>query len=458
MKTLALFLKKLCGSAKKVRHINAALFCLVLLVGGIAIGNIFAPLFIHHEAWAAVLSNIVGSGTVNQVAAFNTDSTTIGDSIIYDNGSGNVGIGTMQPETRLELKNSNDGMLKLNRDGATPTFFNVGADGAMVIKNSGIDTLTLKGGDLTIAGKTKFGGVAYGWPGTAGGNGQVLTTNGSGSLSWNSQPEPAASLWQQDAGGVVYYNNGNVGIGTTHPVAWSHPGRAMHIHDTNSVSWHLSTDSGLEGGAYLGSVSGNVAAKFGPGLYMGTLTTPFKLFTTGDMDLIAGDNIQISLSSNRGGVAIGMNGEWYPLWVDHRPASGDLYVGHSLAVSGGINALGSICGISNSQCVSDIRLKTNLEPLTDVLDKIQDIRATRFDWNSEAIKLQVGKAGERQIGMIAQDMEKVFPELVFTNTNGYKGLKYEQFTAVLLEAVKEQQQEIKDLTHRIEALEARQSK
>jgi hypothetical protein len=75
------------------------------------------------------------------------------------------------------------------------------------------------------------------------------------------------------------------------------------------------------------------------------------------------------------------------------------------------------------------------------------------------------------IGFIAQEVETIVPELVFTNpTDGYKGINYAEMTAVLVEAVKEQQQQIesmkleyeelltdhKDLMKRVESLEAAQ--
>ncbi|MBI3418919.1 MAG: tail fiber domain-containing protein, partial [Proteobacteria bacterium] len=82
---------------------------------------------------------------------------------------------------------------------------------------------------------------------------------------------------------------------------------------------------------------------------------------------------------------------------------------------------------------SDARLKTNVEPLTGVLEKLDRVRGVSFEWKEGARKNDKG----RKIGVIAQEMEKVYPELVTTNSDGYKAFLYENFTAVLLEGLKE---------------------
>ena len=57
-----------------------------------------------------------------------------------------------------------------------------------------------------------------------------------------------------------------------------------------------------------------------------------------------------------------------------------------------------------------------------------------------------------QIGFIAQEIEKVFPELVVTGKNGYKGVDYSKITPVLLEAIKDQQKQIDELNRKLEKL------
>ena len=87
--------------------------------------------------------------------------------------------------------------------------------------------------------------------------------------------------------------------------------------------------------------------------------------------------------------------------------------------------------------VSDTRLKTDVQPLTDVLAKLEELHGMSFRWNEEAEAM--GRASDRrEIGLMAQDVEAVFPELVTTwGEKPYKALDYTQLTGVLVEAVKE---------------------
>lgn len=88
---------------------------------------------------------------------------------------------------------------------------------------------------------------------------------------------------------------------------------------------------------------------------------------------------------------------------------------------------------------SDIRLKENIKPLQNSLDKVKNLQGVSFNWKNDELK-------SAKIGLIAQDVEKILPELVFTNpTDGYKGINYAEMSAVLIEAIKEQQIQIDEL-------------
>lgn len=101
---------------------------------------------------------------------------------------------------------------------------------------------------------------------------------------------------------------------------------------------------------------------------------------------------------------------------------------------------------------SDISLKTNLVKLTSGLNIIKSLSAYYFDWNENA-RLNLGFPDKKQIGLIAQDVEKVLPEIVTMSTYGYKALDYSKLTPVLINAVNEQQQTIEGLQKKIEKLE-----
>ena len=93
------------------------------------------------------------------------------------------------------------------------------------------------------------------------------------------------------------------------------------------------------------------------------------------------------------------------------------------------------CGTCWS-CSSDIRLKKNIKKLGKVLPKIQHIQGYTFNWRPEFISKQ--HSLQPQIGLIAQEVERVFPELVLQKSSiGFKAIDYGKFTAVLVEAVKE---------------------
>jgi hypothetical protein len=101
---------------------------------------------------------------------------------------------------------------------------------------------------------------------------------------------------------------------------------------------------------------------------------------------------------------------------------------------------------------SDGRLKANVTQLTDVLDRVDKIRGVSFEWN-EMSEVVGACPGERQIGVIAQEVDAVFPELVSTPEDGYKSVDYAKLTPVLIEAVKELKSQNEALQRRIEALE-----
>jgi len=97
---------------------------------------------------------------------------------------------------------------------------------------------------------------------------------------------------------------------------------------------------------------------------------------------------------------------------------------------------------------SDGRLKENVNTLSNSLEKVMQLNGVTFTWKSNP------EYGTR-IGFIAQEFEKVIPELVFTNdVDGYKGINYAEVSAVLVEAMKEQQQQIEDQQKEIDELKA----
>ena len=102
---------------------------------------------------------------------------------------------------------------------------------------------------------------------------------------------------------------------------------------------------------------------------------------------------------------------------------------------------------------SDKRLKRNIKTLTSVLDKLKQMRGVSFLY-----KDQKTYASGAKIGVIAQELKEVYPELVTMGTNGYYKVDYTQLSAIVLQAVKEQQEKIESLERRLEKLEKLLSK
>ena len=86
---------------------------------------------------------------------------------------------------------------------------------------------------------------------------------------------------------------------------------------------------------------------------------------------------------------------------------------------------------------SDKSLKKDITPLENSLEKVKQLEGVSFKWKDNE---------EKDIGLIAQDVEKIFPELVSTNKEtGLKSVEYGKLTAILIEAIKEQQKQIDEL-------------
>lgn len=153
--------------------------------------------------------------------------------------------------------------------------------------------------------------------------------------------------------------------------------------------------------------------------------------TAGNYTAVMTDKLIIDNYSNPSGTT-------YPL-ID-----GD-FASNTILINGDLEYTGTLTD------VSDISLKTNVKPLTNVLENISQIRGIEFDWNNKA-KTNMVLNDEHQLGVIAQEVEIVYPELVKTNSKGFKTVNYTKLSAILLEAVKEQQMQIEELSAKADAI------
>ncbi len=95
---------------------------------------------------------------------------------------------------------------------------------------------------------------------------------------------------------------------------------------------------------------------------------------------------------------------------------------------------------------SDSRLKQNILPITDSLTKVTALNGYTFDWK---------KDGKHDIGVIAQEVEKVFPDIVHTDEKtGMKSVEYGNLIAPVIEAIKELAGNVKNNTTEIDGLQS----
>ena len=115
------------------------------------------------------------------------------------------------------------------------------------------------------------------------------------------------------------------------------------------------------------------------------------------------------------------------------------------ATNGEIKCSGDITAFASS----DSRLKTNIKPITQAIDKVKQISGYTFEWlEKEGVHSQTGE----DVGVLAQEVNEVLPEVVTTRDNGYMAVKYEKITPLLIECIKEQQQQIELLKEQVELL------
>jgi hypothetical protein len=330
----------------------------------------------------AALGLIDGSGTVGLIPRWEGPES-LGDSIIFQNDLGNVGIGT-SPVAKLSVSIP---------QATLDSRLNVGAGSYGFVEIHADDD---EKGYLSL----HRGGV-LGWQlGFSGSNLVVAATSGPNDLSLGTKI-------------LTVTPGGNVGIGTTSP--------AVDL-DILGVSPH----SRATGNTVIRTSNNNRIWQFG---IRGDTNDVFSITD----ETVAQFRMVIDTAGNVGiGTAL--------------PA-------FKLDVAGNIHATGVVSS-------SDERLKTGVKQLGQVLEKLEKIRGISFEWN-EGYQGTSRSTGRRSIGVIAQEVEARFPELVTTwGDEGHRAVDYGRLGAVLIEAAKElkaakdaQAQQIAELEGRLAALE-----
>ena len=149
-----------------------------------------------------------------------------------------------------------------------------------------------------------------------------------------------------------------------------------------------------------------------------------------------GDNVVSGSSQILGGTTI------------HSGSSGDyqfnsIGVGTAASnVAGELRATGDITAFYSS----DVRLKENIQPIENALLKVEAISGNTYDWKVGFETIHSNKG--RDVGVIAQELEKILPEVVTERETGYKAVNYEKIVPLLIEAIKELSAKIKELENK----------
>jgi hypothetical protein len=225
-------------------------------------------------------------------------------------------------------------------------------------------------------------------------------------------------------------------------------------------------------------IAGNNGATAGVGDYSmavglgdntaGSSATYPQLRGNNSVAFFGGDQAGVNVTSNNTAAFLGLSMIINPDSTSASPAiPSTAGVGLELHVEGDAGVT-RLCDTSGANCatpaqiaiaVSDERLKKNIKPISDVFTKLESLKPVEFDWRwDEFTNIADRKDHPHSFGLIAQDVQKSFPEAVIENSDGFLTVDYKLLTAPLIEAVKILRAENDDLKQRLDAQEAEMQK
>ncbi|MGH8003510.1 MAG: tail fiber domain-containing protein, partial [Limisphaerales bacterium] len=265
-------------------------------------------------------------------------------------------------------------------------------------------------------------------------------------------------LWNYENGPVIFGTNnlermridsvGNVGIGTSSPGI---PGHINKLHVVGDATGSGPVTVVVQG-------SGNMSTGNTVGFQArGTVSGTEYVAQLGVDRFFDAAGVAYVSSSAPGGIAFSANNV-----TEHMRIGSNGNVGIGTTVPGfllEVNGTAGKPGGGSWSVSSDIRLKKNVKPLENALQKMLQLRPVTFQWKEPE---KEGNMTGTYMGMIAQEVEKVFPEWVGTKQNGYKTLTFVGFEALTTEAIRELKaeneelrEELKDLRRMVQKLLAK---
>ncbi len=321
----------------------------------------------------------------------------------------------------------------------------VAGTGITLTNNSGegaTPTIALTNSAITIAGtSTSLGGSITAATILSGTN----VVSGSSQISLTSVTGYVANEHVNHANISISAGNGLSGGGdiTATRTITLDTGSAHFIagaRGTNSAGTGISYSSGVITNT---GVTSNVA---GTGISVSGATGAVTITNTGVTSAVAGTGVTVSGATGAVtfsiGQAVATTSEVQFAKVGVGGASDATY---ELKVTGDIGATGDIVAYISS----DKRFKDNVVEITDSLDKVRKIRGVKWDWNDNASD---AAKQSPNVGVIAQEVQQVLPEIVHQREDGYLAVDYTKMAALFIEAIKEQQIQIENLKLEVEGL------
>ncbi len=355
--------------------------------------------------------------------------------------AGNVGIGTAAPSAKLDVL-SNSTSTSSQSAFATKIATNPSAAGGnyeasyFEAQSSGTNSLNNLAGVNIWTHSANSGGTAHAY--------------GVYSYVSNSATAPPTKMSAQ-SGQIDVYGSVPTSIGGEFSISTNGGGTKTKVNGLSStVSLYsgATTTANMLEGLLENDVSTNVA--YGANLAIvssATLTNAYGVsvnMTGSGIATAYGVRIaDLAATTSWGIYQEGTNDRNYfagNVGVGATSPSEKLHVVGNLRVQGSTDCtLGN--GAGGTNCSSDMRLKENVQEIDHSLEKILSLRGVEFDWNQKS-----QSPGDHAIGVIAQDVEKVFPTAVIDDpSSGYKKVDYAVLVAPIIQAFKELNKHMKEL-------------